>query len=116
MSSQTGSLTPLDYQSLYEGELLEQVLPFWEAHSVDSEHGGFYTCLDELGGVFDTDKFVWLQGREIWCFAYMYNSINESKKRAAWLDIAKTGAEFLLEKCRDEQGRFYFAVDKAGNP
>jgi N-acylglucosamine 2-epimerase len=114
MSSTTW--TPQAYQSLYERELLEQVLPFWETHSIDRENGGFYTCLDDVGNVFDTDKFVWLQGREIWCFAYMYNNIDPVKKRASWLDISKAGAEFLIDKCRDEQGRFYFAVDKEGSP
>jgi len=32
-------------------------------YSIDKTNGGFYTCLDEQGKVYDTDKFMWLQGR-----------------------------------------------------
>ena len=49
----------------YKDELLDNVLPFWLEHSQDHEHGGYFTCLDRKGNVFDTDKFIWLQGREI---------------------------------------------------
>ena len=31
------------------------------ARSVDKEHGGFMTCLDADGTVYDTKKYVWLQ-------------------------------------------------------
>ena len=50
---------------LYKNELLENVLPFWLNHSQDLEFGGYYTCLNRNGDVFDTDKFIWLQGREV---------------------------------------------------
>ena len=49
----------------YRNELLQNVVPFWEAHSPDHEFGGFFTCLDREGKVFDTDKFIWLQGRQV---------------------------------------------------
>jgi mannose/cellobiose epimerase-like protein (N-acyl-D-glucosamine 2-epimerase family) len=39
------------------------IIPFWINHSLDAEHGGYFTCLDTKGNVFDTDKFVWLQGK-----------------------------------------------------
>lgn len=42
---------------LYKNELLENVLPFWLNHSQDLEFGGYYTCLNRNGDVFDTDKF-----------------------------------------------------------
>ena len=50
---------------LYKNELLENVLPFWLNHSQDLEFGGYYTCLNRNGDVFDTDKFIWLQGRSL---------------------------------------------------
>lgn len=49
----------------YKSELLENVLPFWLEHSQDSEYGGYFKCLNRDGRVYDTDKFVWLQGREV---------------------------------------------------
>lgn len=57
---------------LYKNELLENVLPFWLNHSQDLEFGGYYTCLNRNGDVFDTDKFIWLQGREVWLFSMLY--------------------------------------------
>ena len=48
---------------LYKSELLQRVVPFWLEKSQDEEHGGYFTCLDRKGNVFDTDKFVWLQCR-----------------------------------------------------
>jgi len=107
--------------ALYETELLEQVVKFWETHSIDNENGGFFTCLTETGEVFDTDKFIWLQGREIWTFATMYNTYGDgvvgAERRKGWLDIARRGADFLIEKGFDPAtGRFFFSVDASGNP
>lgn len=61
---------------LYKNELLENVLPFWLNHSQDLEFGGYYTCLNRNGDVFDTDKFIWLQGREVWLFSMLYLEFN----------------------------------------
>ncbi len=47
----------------YKNELLGNIVPFWLAKSQDKEYGGYFTCLDRKGNVFDTDKFMWLQGR-----------------------------------------------------
>ena len=41
---------------LYKEELLESVIPFWFSKSQDYECGGYFTCLDREGNVFDTDK------------------------------------------------------------
>ena len=49
----------------YRSELFDSVLPFWLKNSQDKEYGGYFSCLDRDGSVYDTDKFVWLQGREI---------------------------------------------------
>ena len=59
----------------YKNELFENVLPFWLHRSQDFEQGGYYTCLNRRGEVFDTDKFVWLQGREVWLFSMLYNKV-----------------------------------------
>ena len=59
----------------YKDELLENVVPFWLNHSQDGEFGGFYTCLDREGKVYDTDKFIWLQARQVWMFSMLYNKV-----------------------------------------
>lgn len=85
----------MDFEQLakqYKGELLDNVLPFWLDFSQDKEYGGYFTCLERDGRVFDTDKFIWLQGREVWMFAMLYNKV---EKRKEWLDCAVQGGEFL---------------------
>lgn len=87
-------------------------MPFWMKHSND-EMGGYFTCLDREGRVFDTDKFMWLQGRQIWTLATLYNQV---EGRAEWLDFAKHGAEFILKNGRDADGNFYFSLTREGKP
>jgi N-acylglucosamine 2-epimerase len=101
------------YSLQYKTELLDSILPFWMKHSVDQQNGGFFTCLDQFGHVYDTDKFIWLQGRQVWCFAYMYNNV---EKKQEWLDIAKHGADFLIKHGRDEEGNWYFSLTEEGKP
>ena len=67
---------------LNRDELLENVVPFWLTHSQDERYGGYFTCLDRGGDVYDTDKFVWLQGRQVWLFSMLYNQV---EKRPEWL-------------------------------
>ena len=98
---------------LYKTTLLNNVLPFWSQHSVDWEYGGYFTCLDREGNVYDTDKFIWLQNRQIWTYSMLYNRLTQ---KSAWLDIARNGAEFLAKHGRDDEGNWYFAVDRFGQP
>lgn len=103
----------MDFVNKYKQELLQNVLPFWTKNSNDNEYGGFFTCLDREGGVFDTDKFMWLQGRQIWTMATMYNEV---EPKAEWKEMAIQGAEFILKNGRDENGDWYFALDRYGKP
>ena len=57
----------------YETTLFDSVMPFWLDHSLDKEHGGYFTCLDRDGAVYDTSKYVWLQGRQVWTLSRLYN-------------------------------------------
>jgi N-acylglucosamine 2-epimerase len=98
---------------LYRHTLLDNVLPFWSEHSLDRQHGGYFTCLDRVGEVYDTDKFIWLQNRQVWTYSMFYNRL---EKKAEWLDIARQGAEFLAQHGRDEEGNWYFALDRLGQP
>jgi len=101
------------YVNSYKDELFENVIPFWEKHSVDSEYGGYFTCLDREGNVYDTDKFIWLQARQVWTFSMLYN---RHEKKSQWLDVATRGADFLSRNGRDEAGNWYFALNRQGEP
>lgn len=101
------------YSELYKNELLDSIVPFWQKNSPDRVNGGYFTCLDAQGNVYDTDKFVWLQGRQIWCFSMLYNKV---EKKQEWLDMALLGADFLEKYGRDQNGHFYFSLTKEGLP
>jgi len=98
---------------LYKNTLLDNILPFWSQHSLDLEYGGYFTCLDRGGNVYDTDKFIWLQNRQVWTYSMLYNRLEQ---KAEWRDIARHGAEFLANHGRDGQGNWYFALDRTGQP
>lgn len=99
--------------SQYCDELMNSVLPFWLNNSQDLEHGGYFTCLTRDGKVFDTDKFVWMQGREVWLFAMLYNKVEQRKE---WLDCAIQGAEFLRKYGHDGELNWYFSLTSDGKP
>jgi N-acylglucosamine 2-epimerase len=99
--------------TLYKEELLNNVVPFWLDKSQDLKHGGYFTCLDRQGNVFDTDKFIWLQGREVWLFSMLYNNI---EKNPDWLRCAIQGAEFLKKYGHDGNYNWYFSLTQEGSP
>ena len=99
------------YAQIYRQELLNRVIPFWEKYSRDREFGGYFTCLEHDGAVVDTDKFMWLQGRQVWMFSYLYN---ELEARPGWLEMAQCGADFMRQYGRDEAGDWYFSLERTG--
>ncbi len=101
------------YADLYRHALLDDVIPFWERHSIDRECGGFFTCLRRDGSVFDTDKFIWLQARQVWTFSMLYNRVSP---HLDWLETARHGAEFLRSHGCAPDGNWYFALTRAGEP
>ncbi|WP_339655135.1 AGE family epimerase/isomerase [uncultured Maribacter sp.] len=103
----------MNYSQFYKNALLNDVIPFWEEHSIDTTYGGYFTCLDQFGKVYDTDKFIWLQARQVWLFSMLYQKV---EKKASWLAIATAGAEFLKDHGMDNQGDFYFSVTREGKP
>lgn len=102
-----------NYAELYLDELSERVLPFWEKYSLDLECGGYFSCLDRDGSVYDTDKFIWLQCRQVWMFSMLHN---RWQPNPAWLHIAKHGADFLMQHGMDASGNWYFSLDRTGRP
>ncbi len=92
---------------------LERVIAFWLAHSLDRQHGGYFTCLDRDGSVYDTKKYLWLQGREIWMFSRLYNAW---ERKQEYLDAATLGMQFMQRHALDPQGRVYFSTTREGKP
>lgn len=101
----------MNFAKLYKNCLLQNIIPFWEKNSIDNENGGYFTCLNRTGEVFDTDKFMWLQGRQAWIFSMLYNKV---EKKDNWLKIAKSGIDFIKNYGMDTEGNFYFSTTKQG--
>lgn len=101
------------YSEQYKNALLDDVIPFWEINSPDPVYGGYFTCLNREGKVYDNDKFVWLQGRQAWTFSMLYN---QAEQKTEWLEISKDGIDFLKKYGRDSKGRFYFSLTREGKP
>ena len=106
----------IDFTNLslqYKNELLNNVIPFWIDQSQDKAYGGYFTCLDRQGNVFDTDKFIWLQGRQVWMFSMLYNNVEQ---RSEWLECAIQGGEFLKKHGHDGDLNWYFSLTREGEP
>ena len=98
----------------YYDQLVNNILPFWLKHSRDDEYGGYITCLNRDGSVFDYDKrIVWAQPRFTFTFGLVYN---ELEQRPEWLDMALHGIDFLRKYGFDEDGRMYYSLKRDGTP
>ncbi|HIZ26243.1 AGE family epimerase/isomerase [Barnesiella sp. An55] len=97
----------------YKDDLVNNILPFWLEHGLDTDHGGVYTCVDRDGSLIDTTKSVWFQGRFAFTCCYAYNQV---EKRQTWLDAAKSTLDFIEAHCFDNDGRMYFEVAADGTP
>jgi N-acylglucosamine 2-epimerase len=102
-----------DYARRYRSELLDRVIPFWLRHSLDHQHGGYFTCLTREGSIYDSRKYVWLQGRAVWMFSKLYNELDP---RPEFLNAARLILNFVQQHARDEQGRYYFSLTREGRP
>jgi len=97
----------------YCGQLVDGVVPFWVEHSLDRACGGYHTFLDREGQVYGSDKYVWLQARQVWMFSKLYNAL---EARSEWLEVARLGYEFLAKHAYDADGRVFFALTRDGRP
>ena len=102
-----------NYIEKYRRELKDYVIPFWVKNSPDWEHGGTYTCLDRDGSVYDTKKYIWLQGRSVWMFCRLYNTFEKDPK---FLEIAELGLKNIEKNAVDPKGRYYFSLTQEGKP
>ncbi len=101
------------YAERYRRDLVDAVIPFWLRHALDHEHGGYFTCLDRDGTVYDPRKYMWLQGRAVWMFARLYR---ELEPRDEWLTAARLGVDFIRRHGRDAEGRIFFSLTREGQP
>jgi len=92
-------------------ELFDIVLPFWDAHGIDHELGGFLHCIDHNGTVLSTGKYHWFQGRGVWLYSFLYNHFGGD---ARWLEIARRTKEFMLRYFPQPDGWWAQMVSREG--
>ena len=97
----------------YRAALFDDVVPWWEKHSLDRECGGYYSLLDRQGKPWGTDKYMWMTGREIWMFSHLYN---RCRRNPDWLDAARLGSDFILRHAYQPDGKMYFRLTREGKP
>lgn len=102
-----------DLQKIYADNLENSVIPFWVKYGPDWDNGGTFTCLDRDGSVWDTKKYIWLQGRSVWMFCRLYNVYKKDEK---FLKIAELGLNFIEKNAIDSKGRYYFSLMQDGKP
>jgi mannobiose 2-epimerase len=100
------------FQKRVRSELYENIIPFWQKHTVDNEFGGFTGYvgpdlkIDKKAG-----KGLILNARILWTFAAMYRFDNNPE----YLELAKRAYDYLNEYFRDKQfGGVFWMVDYRG--
>ena len=100
-------------------DLYKGVLPFWMRHSLDATHGGYFTCLDHDGAVYDETKYAWLQGRQVYMLSRLYVEAPagtvEDAQRHAWLRAAALGVTFLDRAREPDTSRLFFSTTRDGS-
>ena len=97
----------------YHDALFADVVPWWEKHSLDREHGGYFSLLERDGRTFGGDKYMWMNGRELWMFSHLHN---HHRPDPAWLDAARLGKDFILAHAFQPDGKMYFRLGREGRP
>ena len=95
----------------YLHDFKEDIMPFWLKNGLDRKNGGVYTCLDRDGGLMDSTKSVWFQGRFGFIASYAYNNI---EKNPEWLAASKSCIDFIEAHCFDTDGHMFFTVTAEG--
>jgi len=97
--------------AFYRHQLLDDVVPFWEKRAPDARYGGYLHHFDRRGTPGSTDKNVWCQGRMLWMFSALFTSV---ERRPAWLDLARSGRDFLLAHAHAGGGRWHYLLSRNG--
>ena len=99
------------YTEPYYNTLVDEIIPYWLKHAID-ESGAINNCLNEDGSLISKERYIWSQGRALWTFSALYNRI---EKKAEYLNVATGLFNYLLKTGRDENGKWLYRFDEAGN-
>ncbi len=104
----------------YRQHLETAILPFWLAHGIDDECGGFFTCFDNSGDrLASTDKYTWSQGRFVWLWSRLSAMASRgliAQDPAMLLQLAASGFAFLDRHVFLENGNCAYVLERDGTP
>ena len=95
----------------YHADLFDSVLPFWDKHGIDRDHGGILCFLDYDGTCVDSNKFLWFQGRGIWIYSYLYNHFGKDPHH---LEAARTIKDFVVNNAPQADGWWAELLSREG--
>jgi mannobiose 2-epimerase len=97
---------------VFRHQLLDDVIPFWEAHAVDAHLGGYWTHLLRDGSRYSPgDKYLVMQTRMIYSFSIAYRLSGDNRH----LQLASHGVNFLLDHFRDlRRDGWVWSVSRSG--
>jgi len=102
----------------YRQHLETAILPFWLAHSIDDECGGFFTCFDNSSDrLASTDKYTWSQGRFVWLWSrlsVMAGAGLIKQDPAMLLRLAASGFAFLDRHVFLDNGNCAYVLERDG--
>ncbi len=94
--------------------LAKNIADFYLPACIDTEHGGYFETLRAGKFVATGEKFLTMQGRQLWFFCML---AREGFKKDSALAAARSGFEFLQGHMLDRKyGGYYSKVDDAGKP
>lgn len=104
----------------YNHELHGNIMPFWLKRGIDRVNGGYFTCFSNDGSrLLYRHKFTWSQGRFVWILARLYRALEgraPETERGHYLELARSGAVFLIDHALLDNGNCAFILDEKGNP
>jgi N-acylglucosamine 2-epimerase len=100
-----------ELRETYRAALFDDVIPWWMKHSLDREYGGYYSQLARDGQPFATNKYMWMNGRQVWMLSHLYNT---HQPNPDWLAAAKLGADFMLKHAFTPEGTMHFRLTRDG--
>ena len=106
-----GNITTIS-QSQLEDELLQNILPFWIAHMVDDDLGGFYGALtNDLQVVPEAPRAAITCARILWTYSAAYRRFGNDE----YLEMARHAYETLIWRFWDREfGGVYWWLDGQG--
>ena len=112
MTQQTNQTTD-QLLTQYKSALLEDIIPWWQRHSVDEECGTYFSFLDRQGEPTSGHKFTWAIARQAWMFSRLCNTF---ERRDDWIELARDGVVFLDQNAIQDDGKTWFRFDREGKP